>query len=119
MKLPSMINKGIEPLYSTKVNGKYIIAIYQGQISEFDILIKYRQFENEKWSRIRTPKHIHWTVDMLIKLYQDENTTQEFLDRLISLWTETKGIKTKTEFDNIDIEKLYEEHKSDIEKFKR
>ncbi len=113
-----MTNKGIEPLYSMKVNGKYIIAIYQGQISEFDILIKYRQFENGKWSRIRTPKHIHWTVDMLIKLYQDEKTTQGFLDRLINIWNETKGIKTKTEFNNINIESLYEDHKNDIEKFK-
>lgn len=106
--LPSMKTKGIEPLYAMKVNGKYVIAIYQGKISQFDILIKYRQFENEKWSRIRTPKHIHWTVDMIIKLYQDEQTTKLFLNYLIDLWNKTKGITTTSDFENIDLEKLYE-----------
>ncbi len=116
--LPSMKTKGIEPLYAMKVNGKYVIAIYQGKISQFDILIKYRQFENEKWSRIRAPKHIHWTVDMIVKLYQDEQTTKLFLNYLIDLWNETKGIVTKSDFENIDIEKLYESLEDDIRQFR-
>ena len=36
-----------------KINGEYIIGIYQGSLSEFDILIKYRQKQQTgKWSRI-------------------------------------------------------------------
>lgn len=79
------------------VNGKYLIGIYQGSLSEFDILIKYRQKENGKWSRIRTPKHIHWAVDILIKHYCDEKTTDKLLDFLLKLWDNTNPIKTKEE----------------------
>lgn len=83
------------------VNGKYLIGIYQGSLSEFDILIKYRQKENGKWSRIRTPKHIHWAVDILIKHYCDEKTTDKFLDFLLKLWDNTNPIKTKEERENL------------------
>lgn len=113
-----MKSRSKEPLFSMQVNGKYIIAIYQGTLSKYDILIKYRQFENGQWSRIRTPKHIHWTVDMLIKLYQDEATTLKFLSKLQDMWNESKPITTQEEFDNIDIGKLYKEFEGDINSFK-
>lgn len=113
-----MKSKNKEPLFSMHVNGKYIIAIYQGSLSKYDILIKYRQLENGKWSRVRTPKHIHWTVDMLIKLYQDEATTLKFLSKLQNMWNESKPITTQEEFNNIDIEKLYKEFENDINSFK-
>lgn len=116
--LTHMKSKNKEPLFSMHVNGRYIIAIYQGSLSKYDILIKYRQLENGKWSRVRTPKHIHWTVDMLIKLYQDEATTLKFLSKLQSMWNESKPITTQEEFDNIDIEKLYKEFELDINSFK-
>lgn len=114
-----MRSKKKEPLFSMPVNGKYIIAIYQGNLSKYDILIKYRQLENGKWSRVRTPKHIHWTVDMLIKLYQDEATTLKFISKLQSMWNESKPITTEEEFNNIDIEKLYKEFENDINNFKK
>jgi len=90
MSLPNMIYKrnGQEyhPLKTFRINGRYILAIYQGSLSEYDLLIKYRQKENNKWSRIRTPKHIHWAVDVLIKMSLEKNKTKEFLDFLINYW---------------------------------
>jgi hypothetical protein len=90
MSLPSMIFKrnGQEhtPLKIFEVNGSYLLAIYQGSLSEYDLLIKYRQKEDDKWSRIRTPKHIHWAVDVLIKMSLEEDKTKEFLDFLIDYW---------------------------------
>lgn len=91
---PSMnyFKEGIEkkPLATFYINGKYIIGVYQGSISQFDILIKYRQKEiidnTTKWSRIRTPKHIHWTVDLLIKMHHDKKKTVEFIEYLITIW---------------------------------
>ncbi|GAB4283302.1 MAG: hypothetical protein Kow0068_08150 [Marinilabiliales bacterium] len=90
MCLPSMVFKknGQEhkPLKIFEVNGSYLLAIYQGRLSKYDLLIKYRQKEDHKWSRIRTPKHIHWAVDVLIKLSLEEDKTKEFLDFLINYW---------------------------------
>ena len=74
------------PLKIFAVNGKYILAVYQGNISKYDLLVKYRQKENDKWSRIRTPKHIHWAVDVLIKMSLEKDKTKEFLDFLIDYW---------------------------------
>jgi len=74
------------PLAAFNVDEKYIVGIYQGSLSRFDILIKYRQKINNSWSRIRTPKHIHWAVDILIKLHEDENKTKEFIESLIEIW---------------------------------
>lgn len=82
------------PIWAERVNGKYIIAVYQGNISQYDILIKYRQLEDGKWSAIRTPKHIHWAVDILIKMYQDKEKTQSFLNMLIKMWNNTESIKS-------------------------
>ena len=90
----SMVCKGQEPLAIVPVNGSYILGIYKGTLSDYDILLKYRQKEGDNWSRIRTPKHIHWAVDILIKMYQDKEKTQSFLNMLIDMWDNTKPIKS-------------------------
>ena len=64
--------KSLPLLIQFPVNDHFVIGIYQGTISKFDMIIKYRQLINEKWTRARTPKHIHWAVDILIK--QNEKT---------------------------------------------
>jgi len=83
---PSMQLKGKILLSYFPVNGSYYIGIYQGSLSPYDVLIKYRQLENGKWSRIRTPKHIHWAVDILIKQHLENNATEKLIDFLINLW---------------------------------
>lgn len=90
-------NKTIFPIFVEQINGSYIIAVYQGSLSKFDILIKYRQKEGEKWSRIRTPKHIHWAVDIMIKMHSEPDTTKRFLEFLIDIWESTTGIKSEEE----------------------
>ena len=86
---PSMVSRGQNPLAEFPVNGTFYVAIYQGSLSPYDVLIKYRQFENGKWSHIRTPKHIHWAVDILIKQHMENNATERLIDSLIDLWDNT------------------------------
>ncbi|MDD3663141.1 MAG: hypothetical protein PHT84_04720 [Candidatus Pacebacteria bacterium] len=105
----------IKPLAIFPVNTHYIIGIYQGSITKYDILIKYRQKNNDKWSRIRTPKHIHWAVDIMLKMHSSPRTTTEFLDFLLQIWGKTIAIKTDDERDNIlKIDNLLELNKEDI-----
>ena len=54
---------------------RYEIFVFQGNLSEFDIVIKYKK----DGSRIRTPKHIHWVVDVLMKMQGNEELTKRFL----------------------------------------
>jgi hypothetical protein len=94
-----MSSKGLEPLLTLPVNGKYLLSVYQGSLSKFDLLLKYREKDKMgEWSRIRTPKHIHWAVDILIKLSLDESNTKKFLDFLINHWNKNvKSLKSEQE----------------------
>ena len=107
------------PLLVEQINGRFILAVYQGSISQYDILIKYRQKENDKWSSIRTPKHIHWAVDMLIKMHEDRETTKRFLEFLMQLWNKIQPVRTDDERTKaLSIESLLEENQKEILKLK-
>lgn len=108
---PSMISRGKKPLAEFPVNGTFYVAIYQGSISNYDVLIKYRQLEDGKWSHIRTPKHIHWAVDILIKQHLENKATEKLIDSLINLWdNQIKPITSEEERARIlDPQKLLNE----------
>ena len=108
--LPSMETRGKELLAVIPVNGTYLLGVYKGTLSEFDILLKYRQKVGDRWSRIRTPKHIHWAVDVLIKHYSEPQETDQLLTRLLELWGKTDPITSEEERDALlDTEKLLAE----------
>ncbi|MBW7887467.1 MAG: hypothetical protein H3C35_03775 [Bacteroidetes bacterium] len=89
--------KGIEPLAIIEINDTYLLGVYQGSLSHYDLLLRYRQRDGTSksgWSRIRTPKHIHWAVDVIIKMHHNKKETQKFLHFLIDLWKTIKPIKS-------------------------
>ena len=90
-----MVCRSQVPLATININGTYILGIYQGTLSEYDIVLRYRQKEGERWSRIRTPKHIHWAVDMLIKHYSEPHETDLLLDSLLQQWEKTAPMMSK------------------------
>lgn len=114
------LRKGtLRPLAVFPINDTYIVGVYRGQISKFDILIKYRQLVDGTWSRTRTPKHIHWAVDMLIKLHENPEQTKNFLKILISVWNNTQPFTSQTGRRNLlDIDKLLDINKRKIEGIK-
>ncbi|MDE7410738.1 MAG: hypothetical protein K2M94_01710 [Paramuribaculum sp.] len=114
----SMVCKGQEPLCVIPINGTYILGIYKGALSDFDILLRYRQKEGGRWSRIRTPKHIHWAVDMLIKHYSEPQETDSLINSLLSIWEQTTPLKSKEDQDSLlSAERLLAEVNADAEKY--
>lgn len=97
MPNPSMTSGSLQLLLSFSVGTDYIVGVYQGSLSQFDMLVKYRQKENGGWSRLRTPKHIHWAVDIIIKQHIETTATQQFIDELITLWNSTTPITSTPE----------------------
>ncbi|MBA7640704.1 hypothetical protein ES703_48375 [subsurface metagenome] len=99
---------------------KIIVSVYQGSFSKYDILIKYRQKkEDGKWTNIRTPKHIHWAVDLLIKMHADREKIKKFLDFLIEIWNQTSPLESEEERKKfLDIKNLLDAHKDKIKKYK-
>lgn len=105
----------IIPLANFPVNSHFFVGIYKGNFSKYDILIKYKQKINGKWSRIRTPKHIHWAVDIMIKMHSEPKTTKEFLDFLLVVWDQTESIKTLSDRKRIiSIKNLLELSRKDL-----
>jgi len=111
--------KLVTPLKVFLPDDRTIIGVYQGAFSQFDILIKYRQVKKDgEWSNIRTPKHIHWAVDLLIKMHADKRKIRQFLDFLLDIWNKTSPIKSKSERNKIlNIKNLLEKHKDKIKKY--
>jgi len=122
-KLPLMTynDKGVErkPTKVFQVNDSTLIAVYKGRLSKYDILIKYRQkLNDDKWSRIRTPKHIHWTVDVLMKMEGYPKLTREFVKFFIDVWEKTKPLKNESQRQELNLKSLLEISSLEIKKFK-
>lgn len=97
----SMVCRGRKLLCEIPINGSYILGIYKGTLSDFDILLKYRQKEGGKWSRIRTPKHIHWAVDMLIKHYSEPHETDLLLNSLLNQWEQIVPLESEDDQEHL------------------
>jgi len=72
------------------------IGVFQGnrgENPELDILIKYQ----EPGKRVRTPKHIHWVIDILIKKEHNKELTLEFLKFLREMWNRVEAFNNKSE----------------------
>ena len=70
--------------------GDTIIAVFQGNIGanpDRDIIVKYRQ---RGVRHMRTPSHLHWAVDLLIKKQHREALTGEFVAFLIALYDDLR-----------------------------
>lgn len=71
-----------------------VIGVFQGSYGDnpdLDVIIKYQ----EKGKRVRTPKHIHWAIDLLIKKEHEPELTKEFVKYLIGIWGKIEPFKSK------------------------
>lgn len=127
MSMPSMNckskGKTLMPLKVYPVNGEFILAVYKGSLSKYDLLIKYRQKDGTTksgWSRIRTPKHIHWAVDILIKMNMEKGKTKDLLSFLIKYWdSDVKPLKSINEQNKLLKNKILNETINDAESYKK
>ena len=58
---------------------------------DHDFDMKYQ--ENGK--RLRTPKHIHWVIDLLIKKEHNKELTLKFMKYLRDMYDKVEGFKNK------------------------
>ena len=74
-------------------NGLHIYA-FPGSLSPNDILVKFRD-SNIPRTQIRQPKHIHWTVDLLIKRDNEPELTRRFLELMLERWEAIRGFPNR------------------------
>lgn len=76
-----------------------IIGVFEGNRGanpDHDILIRYQ----EQGKRLRTPKHIHWVIDLLVKKEHDRTTTIEFMKYLRGMYDRVDGFRSKEDRQN-------------------
>lgn len=77
-----------------KLKDGTVIGIFEGSRGanpDHDILIRYQ----ELGKRLRTPKHIHWVIDLLIKKEHNHKLTLEFMKYLRSMYDRVESFKSK------------------------
>jgi hypothetical protein len=84
-----------------KLSDGTIIGVFEGSRGanpDHDILIKYQ----EKGKRLRTPKHIHWVIDLLIKKEHKKELTLEFMNYLRDMYEKVDGFNSSEERSNFE-----------------
>lgn len=79
-----------------KLKDGTVIGIFQGdrgKNSDLDIRIMYQ----EQGKRVRTPQHLHWAIDLLIKKEHNKDLTLGFVKYLIDMWDRVEPFKSKEE----------------------
>ena len=102
------IEKGMKKAIIDFVIDDYNICVFQGKLSPFDIVIKYKK----DGKRIRTPKHIHWVVDILMKLQGNEALTKKYLLAIQHCWNTCTPL-ANNDFDTLKA--LIERGQTDID----
>jgi hypothetical protein len=77
-----------------KLHDGTIIGIFEGNRGanpDHDILIKYQ----EEGKRLRTPKHIHWVIDLLIKKEHNRDLTLKFMRYLREMYDRVDPFHSK------------------------
>ena len=80
-------NQNITSILDIDFGNGLWIYVFPGTISQNDIWIKFRDY-NIPRSKIRTPKHIHWAVDILIKKFSNPGLTNAFLNDMLTRWNQ-------------------------------
>lgn len=80
-------NQNITSILDVDFGNGLWIYVFPGTISQNDIWIKFRNC-NIPRSKIRTPRHIHWAVDILIKKFSNRVLTDAFLNAMLARWNQ-------------------------------
>ena len=74
--------------------GDTTIGVFQGsrgKVPDLDIIVKYQR----EGGRVRTPQHLHWAIDLLIKKEHDKELVMEFVKYLLGLWDKVEPFADK------------------------
>lgn len=86
--------RGAETIYSIldiELQDDLTLYVFPGSLGPNDIWLKYRKRD----SRVRTPKHIHWAVDLLIKKFLSRELTNSLLHVFRQCWDDVQGLNSR------------------------
>jgi len=92
-----------------------VFAGSRGYNPDHDILIKYQ----EEGKRVRTPKHIHWVIDVLIKKEHNKEVTLKFLKYLRDMYDRVKGFESKEDREKCELTETTHEKLKEFEELNK
>jgi len=92
-----------------------VFAGNRGHIADHDIIIKYQ----EDGKRVRTPKHIHWVIDVLIKKEHNKELTLEFLKYIRGMYDRVDGFCSKEDRAKCELKETTHEKLKEFEKLNK
>ena len=112
--------KGIEHTSIKEISLKdgTVIGVFEGSrgaIPDHDILIKYQ----EKGKHVRTPKHIHWVIDLLIKKEHNRKLTLKFMKYLRGMYDKVECFKSKADRTKCELKETTKEKLKRFEKLNK
>lgn len=107
----------LDSIKEFQMKNKVVIAIFQGERGkkpDLDIVVKFQDLKYSK--RIRTPKHIHWAIDLLIKREHEPELTNRFIAYLRDMWDKIEPFKSKTDQQKCELKLTSHEKLKEYEK---
>jgi len=104
--------KDEELLWEIKFSKTLFLCITKWKLSEFDIKVNYKDLSDSKYRK--TPKHIHWIFDIMIKKEHKPGCIKLFAKFLLEKWEELDS-----EFCSNELKKLHNKEKSLEDLFKK
>jgi len=92
-----------------------VFAGNRGYNPDHDILIKYQ----EDGKRVRTPKHIHWVLDVIIKKEHNRELTLKFLKYLRDMYDRVKGFESKEDREKFELTETTPEKLKEFEELNK
>ena len=86
----------LESFKEFDVSNGTVIGVFQGARGEnpdLDIIVKYQ----EPGKQVRTPKHLHWAIDLIIKKEHNAELTKDFIHYLLQMWNKVEPFGSKNE----------------------
>lgn len=99
---------------------KLSLSITKGKLSSYDIKVNYKDLDDSDFRK--TPKHIHWIFDIMIKKEHKPEEIKEFVNFLQVKWNDLSSSQCSSELRSLHnwsktIEDLFEDIKEDISSF--
>lgn len=94
------------------------IGVFEGSRGanpDHDIIIKYQ----ERGKRLRTPKHIHWVIDLLIKKEHNRELTLKFMKYLRDMYERVEAFKSKEDRSNCYLKETSKEKLKQFEELNK
>ena len=103
-------NKNTEKsIMDIKIDEIYMVYVFKGSLTKNDIVIKY----SKAGKRMRTPKHIHWVIDVLLKEQKNHNDVITFIECMQKMWDNIQGLSSN---DFISLKDTLIKYKKQVDK---